>query len=80
MRPKVDLFHQVLFQGDGYVAIINYMEHPFPQVNVYDPHGEWCGCTNSLNEASRLAAVRHIIRTRRRYLWCRGREKHIIRN
>jgi hypothetical protein len=24
--------------------------------------------------------VRHIIHTRRRYLWSRGREKHIIRN
>ncbi len=63
-----DLFHQPFFTDGAYVAVIDYTGD-VPQVNVYDPLGEWCGGTNAANHFTRLAAVKAAIRTRRMYLF-----------
>ncbi len=45
MRPRIDLFHQLVLEQDGYIVIANYTD-AWPQYNVYDPRGRWVGCTN----------------------------------
>ena len=64
----IDLFNQVIYRQDGYVAIVDYeSDWPIPPVDVFNPAGEWCGCTNSTNEAIRMAAIRQIIKYNQDY-------------
>ena len=66
MIQQLDLFHQFYFADQGFTAIIDYCDS-FPQVDIYTPDGEWCGCTNASSDASRMAAVREIINKRIAY-------------
>ena len=66
MIPKIDLFHQVYFTDQGFTAIIDYCDM-MPQIDIYTPDGEWCGCTNASNHYSRLAAIRETIKFRIAY-------------
>ena len=61
MKPTLDLFHQLIYEADGYQAILIVDDEPFPHVSVYQPDGEWCGATNAENHYSRLSAIREII-------------------
>ena len=64
----IDLFNQVIYRQDGYTTIVDYeSDWPIPPVDVFNPDGEWCGCTNSTNEASRMAAIRNIIKYNQNY-------------
>lgn len=64
MLPKIDLFNQEYYRCEyGFVAIISY-ETIIPNIDVYTPQGEWCGCTNASNDLTRLAAVKGIIKNR----------------
>ena len=67
MKPPIDLFHQLIYEADGYQAILIVDDEPFPHVNVYQPDGEWCGCTNAENRFSRLAAIRETIKINKRW-------------
>lgn len=61
MKPQLDLFHQLIYEADGYQAILIVDDEPFPHVSVYQPDGDWCGATNAENHYSRLSAIREII-------------------
>ena len=64
MLPKADLFNQEYYRSDdGFIAIICY-EGTYPEIDVYTPQGEWCGCTNATCDASRLANIKLIIKNR----------------
>lgn len=67
MKPTLDLFHQLIYEADGYQAILIVDNEPFPHVNVYRPDGEWCGGTNVVNHYSRLGAIREIINHNKRW-------------
>ena len=65
MIPEIDLFHQLYFADQGYTAIIDYTDSN-PQVDIYAPNGEWCGCTNASSDASRMGAIRQTINYRKK--------------
>ena len=65
-KPTPDLFHQSFLVDGEYEAMIDYTDAT-PVVHVFDPLGDWCGCTNALNRYTRQAMVRHIIQTRKQY-------------
>ena len=65
MIQQLDLFHQLYFADQGFTAIIDYCDTS-PQVNIYTPDGEWCGCTNASSDASCMAAIRETIKHRLR--------------
>lgn len=71
MKPPIDLFHQPIYEADGYQAILIVGIEPFPHVSVYQPDGEWCGATNAENHYSRLSAIREIINYNKQ--WQRNR-------
>lgn len=66
MTPTIDLFHHLDCVDDGYVAITDYTGD-IPQTRIYTPEGECFGGTRTLNEASRAANIRNIIKWRKRY-------------
>ena len=67
MIPKIDLFHQVIYRQDGYVAIAYFENLPWQDIHVFRPDGEWCGCTNTTTEEGRKAAIRKIIKYNQDY-------------
>ena len=67
MKPPIDLFHQLIYEADGYQAILIVGIEPSPYVSVYQPDGEWCGGTNAENHYSRLSAIREIIKHNKRW-------------
>lgn len=71
---NLDLFHQLYYEDSAYTAVADYTDN-IPQVNVYDPNGDWCGCTNASSHYARIAAVKEIVKTRK--LWTQ-RQRHII--
>ena len=60
----LDLFHQEELRDGGYYAITDFTGNQ-PETKVYTPEGEYCGSTNATGRASRLAAIRQIIKTHR---------------
>lgn len=66
MKPQIDLFHQLIYEDDGYQAILIVDDEPWPHVNVYQPDGEWCGGTNAENNYTRMAAIRETIKINKR--------------
>lgn len=62
MIPKIDLFHQIVYRQDGYVAIANYSDEHQPSCDIYDPHGEWIGNSGASNIYTRAADIRIIIK------------------
>lgn len=67
MKPPIDLFHQLIYEADGYQAILIVDDEPFPHVSVYRQDGEWCGGTNAENHYSRMAAIRETIKHNKRW-------------
>ena len=61
MIPKIDLFHQIVYRQDGYVAIANYSDEHQPSCDIYNPHGEWIGNSGASNLFTRAADIRIII-------------------
>ena len=61
MIPKTDLFHQIVYRQDGYVAIANYTDEHQPSCDIYDPHGEWIGNSGASNVYTMAADIRIII-------------------
>ena len=59
MIPDTDIWHSVFYTQDGYVAILDLTD--IPQVKVYMPNGEWCGCTGATLHHVRMKDVREII-------------------
>lgn len=64
---QYDLFHQLVYEENGYKAVRIVDDEPFPSYNVYTPSGEWCGCTNAINYYSWMSAVREIIKYNMQY-------------
>lgn len=64
---QYDLFHQLVYEDNGYKAVRIVDDEPFPSVHVYTPDGEWCGCTNASNYYSWTSAVREIIKYNRQW-------------
>lgn len=62
MIPQIDLFHQIVYRQDGYVAIANYSDEHQPSCDIYDPHGEWIGNSGASNIYTRAADIRIIIK------------------
>ena len=65
MVPQIDLFHQLVFQQDGFVAISDFMAEHHPRVDVYTPDGIWVGLTGASNTYTQMADIRHIIKYRK---------------
>ena len=61
MIPQIDLFHQLVFQQDGFVAIADFTKEHQPQTDVYTPDGVWCGCTGASHQLTVMADIKHII-------------------
>lgn len=65
MIPRIDLFHQLVYDDGDFVAIANHIDTP-SQYSVYEKDtGEWIGGTNSEHWE---AQVRVIIRYRIKWL------------
>ena len=71
MKPQIDLFHQLIYEADGYQAFLIVDDKPWPCVKVYQPDGRCCGGTNAQNHYTRLAAIRETIKINKR--WQRNR-------
>ena len=56
----VDLFHQVVWEGDGYRAVTDYTGE-WLRTDVYRPDGVWIGCSGAENRWTILADVRIIV-------------------
>ena len=72
MVPTFDLFHQLAYSEDGYLAITDYTEEHIT-THVYTPYGVWCGCTGAYSRYTMLADVKHIIKFRKAYDNCKNR-------
>lgn len=67
MKPTIDLFHQLIYEADGYQAILIVDDEPWPCVKVYQPDGRCCGGTNAQNHYTRLAAIRETIKINKQW-------------
>lgn len=66
---EIDLFHQKVYEEDGYLAIADYTGQ-WRDVDIYDPSGKWFGGTGAVNDLSMMSDVRLIIKWHKRW---RGR-------
>lgn len=62
----VDLFHQVVWEDGGYVAVTDYTGE-WKRTDVYRPDGRWIGCSGAENRLTILADVRIIVRRHRSF-------------
>lgn len=60
----VDLFHELVWEGDGYKAVKDYTGER-ARTDVYRPDGRWIGCSGAENRWTMLADVRIIVRSYR---------------
>lgn len=56
----IDLFHQLVYEHDGYHAIRDYTKD-IPQTDVFDSEDIWIGCTNISEPTSIRSNVKKII-------------------
>lgn len=66
MIPQIDLFHQMVYAEDGYVAITDYTDER-NDTHVYTPKGVWCGSSGASNHFTIIADVKQIIKFRKHY-------------